>query len=649
MSVSQNRELSSWKDVQAQLGRIETTWRQKSLSPTDQATWREAILLTMLLLSDLSKQYYGMGTHRDHVLWGINTAHTDVDEVAAFLPDVLYQLRHYRGEGDKVTYAGFKHQLARQHPKCGMFMAPVKGAISNFLANPCHSTFFAPYQFFSFLTHLTLVDIDMSQELEDAFVENEELVRQHRTPDFMVSRLREIMQEWLRDFTVDESNFIPSHGPGSVAELSGDTTLNSKYDLVKPDQLLRVVFRMCARLDVDTYVPSNDAEVTSRTSQIVFVPKSMKTKRVISKEPATLMYFQQGIWQILRRHFRRHPELRRHIDLSDQNVQQERCLVAGSSELFATVDLSAASDSVSYDLVKRVFSGTPLYPFLVALRSQNVELPSGRVLRAAKFAPMGSALCFPVETLIFACICEVTARYVHHTTGNQNYQYWVYGDDIIVPDSHLADLLSNLRLCGFTPNEDKTFGQPYRFRESCGVDTYDGADVTPMKIGRRFTSRKIHIRSASVFQGLIDMANLAYVYEYRSLRRYVVDKLINETGWVPVFSNTGKHGLRTSGSTNYRVIHRWNDNHQVHEVRAAVPFSKQSKNGSLLWDSKRRRFVERATPGRDETFRYFEWLRLSFKRKAYLGNRPLEPEDIITPIAGSVGTYIAKRWIVEPE
>lgn len=643
MSILKNRELSSWKDVLARLRRRETTWKGIPLSDRDHATFTEAVLLAGMVLSDLSNRYEGCGTFRDHVLWCTSCTDTDVSDLAAFLSATILQLRSYTEE-KALSFNSFKRCLPGDHAKNARLLAPMKGAIISFLNDPNPHTLYAPYQFFSFLTHLSLEDLDMGSTLEDEFLKNEEFVSQHRVPDFLVSRMREVMEEWFHDFRVDEDRFDPCHGPGSVAELRADTSLVSKYRLLKPDRLMREVFRRCAHIDLSTYLPFENVGITTRQSQIVFVPKSMKTKRVISKEPATLMYFQQSINKQVDRYVRRHPHLSKHIDLHDQCKQRDLALYASRTRQFATVDLSAASDSVSYDLVKRVFAGTRLYPYLVALRSETVRLPSGKVIQAAKYAPMGSALCFPVESLIFACICECTVRYVKHVTGESFSQYRVYGDDIIIPDPCLEDLVSNLRLAGFRINEDKTYGGNHRFRESCGCDAYDGVDVTPMKIGRKFASRQVHVRSASAFRGLIDMANHAYVYDLRLLRRYLIDRLINETGWVPLFDTEGRRGLISDSVTNYRTPVRWNDRYHCLEYRFSEPLTFSSRASShVMWDTKHRKYREGEPSELAENVMLWEWLRQARTRSG----DPLADDYLVHVTAGSTGTYISKRWIVE--
>jgi len=447
----------------------------------------------------------------------------------------------------------------------------------------------------------------------------------------------------------------------------GDRTLYSKYRLLAPDALMEYVFKHFAGLDVHTYVPLRADVVTSRDSQIVFVPKSMRTKRVISKEPATLLYFQKGVDRAVRKYIAKHAYLRHRIDLNDQTKQRVAALEASRTRRSATVDLSAASDSVSYDLVKRVFHGTPLYPYLVALRSRSTVLPSGRKRVLAKFAPMGSALCFPVETLIFAAIVECTAQYVHATQlvhserANEVFAYRVYGDDIIVSDLCLEDLIVNLRWCGFRTNEEKTYGGSHYFRESCGCDAYDGHDVTPMRISRNFSARGITSVSPGVFAGLIDMANQAESYGFTQLRRYLVDKLINGSPFIPAFSQEVQGRLYSPTPTNYRIPHRTNRALQREEVKAAVVRNVHSQLSFLSWSDKRRQYIEGPQlPGADD-IRYFEWLRRTVVRchmplrsvgkhwYAYDESRDASSPDFASRVnIGTAGTYLTRQWINNP-
>lgn len=644
MSSRHNQERSAWSALLSRLRTIESTWRGIPLTPRDHQTWTEAILMTGLVLHDLSNQFEGFGSHRDHVLWCINATHTDVAAMANFLSEVIGVLRETR-EPHEMTYSSLKRRVADITPNSGALLAPARGALERFFGEPSPDTLRAPYQFFSFLTRLTLVDIDMSTQLEDEYVGTEERVSQLHLPNFLCDRLNEIMKEWFRGYRLESQDFRPKHGPGGVAELPGDISLFSKYRTLAPDQLLSVVFRMCAQIDLSTYLPLDPVGTTSRTSRVVFVAKSMKTKRVISAEPTTLQYFQQGVKASIDRWVRQSPEISQHIDLSNQELQRDLALSASRTQRFATVDLSAASDSVSYELVKRVFRGTALYPFLVATRSRAACLPSGRVVGLTKFAPMGSALCFPVETLIFACVAEWTARYVRQTTGQTCSVYRVYGDDIIVEEPCLRDLVSNLRLLGFIPNMEKTFSGTARFRESCGCDAYDGVDVTPMRIGRSFSSGPHHVRSPGRYLGTIAMANSAYGARLWSLREWLIGSLLSAFPSPPLFSQDGDCGLLSWYPTNHRCRTRWRKDYQRQEIQVMELTSVRTNALEVPWDQRKQRFEpDPASEVDGGEVALYEWLRLAAERPA---ERSYYDDDyLITITIGKAATSLGRHWKV---
>jgi len=648
VSRTKNQELRSWKDVLVRLRRIETTWQGTVLSRLDHDSFTEAILLTAMVLNDLSNRYEGCGSYRDHVNWAVRTASIDVGLLAAFLSDAIVLWRQLSEADVRISidsFAGFKRQLKKEHAFAGVFLAPIEGAVEHFLSCPTASTFYPVYQFLSFLNHLTLVDIDMSKELEDKYLEQEVEVAAHTLPDAFIEEMNFVMRSWLCDFRMSEESFIPKHGPGAVAEFQKDISLSSKYKVLAPDSVIEYVFRNHMGVDAQSYAPlSTEGLITSRRCAIVFVPKSMKTKRVISKEPATLQYFQQGVQNCVRKYISQHSFLSSRIDFCRQEKQREIALLASRTREFATVDLSAASDSVSFELVKRVFAGTQLRSFLAALRSREAVLPSGKVVALAKYAPMGSALTFPIQTLIFACVCECTARYMQYETGDYDSRFRVYGDDIIIPDSHLETLVFYLRRCGFRINTSKTYGHSQFFRESCGCDAYDGVAVTPLRISRRFSARAVTARTPGVFEGLIDMANSSAIYEFSLLRRYLVDKLINESAYVPCFSEDGKHGLQSSIPTNYRLKRRWNADYQKEDLYAAKVSTTYSQSAIIRWSQPQKTFMVDSPSDveQEEQIRLFEWLRRAATRSDDVD--PLDPDFPIQVRTGSAGTYLARRW-----
>lgn len=434
-------------------------------------------------------------------------------------------------------------------------------------------------QIFAFTSRLTLKDIDLTQQMVEEYRSVEDNIKTD-LPIPLVNRLNNIVKSWLRPF--DPSRCKPGHGSGAVAFLRR-ASLEDKYRDLSTDQMLRYAYG-----GNDDWVVDFPPKLLLRRSQTIFVPKSYKTFRTISMEPATLMYFQQGIWREIDRVVLRDPYLRSHIDFHDQERNKALARRGSIERGYATIDLSAASDSVSLELVKGVFRGTSLLRYLLATRSRETLLPDGAVIPLKKFAPMGSAVCFPVETLIFASVCELVTRELR-VPGH----YSVFGDDIIVPTNCVDRTMQVLGILGFRVNHDKSF---YRsdcwFRESCGGEYCDGFDVTPLRVTRRYSHRERDVR----LEGLIDSANNAYQRGFRNLREFYLLK-IRETGLVPLFAPTA---ILADNYTNYHTRHRWRKSLQRIEVRIS--------------DTSDRYTVDDLS-SQDESIRYRHWLELASHRK----------------------------------
>jgi hypothetical protein len=83
---------------------------------------------------------------------------------------------------------------------------------------------------------------------------------------------------------------------------------------------------------------------------------------------------------------------------------------------------------------------------------------------------MGNGFTFELETLIFCGLISAV------TGLEPGVNFFVYGDDILVPHKHSKAVLACLRMFGFTPNEKKTHTTGF-FRESCGGDFFCGNAV----------------------------------------------------------------------------------------------------------------------------------------------------------------------------
>jgi hypothetical protein len=202
-------------------------------------------------------------------------------------------------------------------------------------------------------------------------------------------------------------------------------------------------------------------------NSISFVPKTAKTDRSIAVEPLLNSFLQLGVDKVLRKKLCKHG-----YDLKDQERNKVLARLGSIDGSLATVDLSSASDSISYELV-RFLLPTEWFLLLDSLRSGAYKL-GGVVSTYEKFCSMGNGFCFPLETLIFAAAARAAIHEV-----NCGRCHAVYGDDIILPTEAFKSIERILGVCGFSVNRRKSFSDG-PFRESCGADWYRGQDVRPV-------------------------------------------------------------------------------------------------------------------------------------------------------------------------
>ena len=210
-------------------------------------------------------------------------------------------------------------------------------------------------------------------------------------------------------------------------------------------------------------------------SKVTTVPKSAKTDRTIAIEPCMNMYVQKGIGTMIRSRLKRVG-----VDLSDQGHNQNLAKEAYSMK-YATIDLAAASDTVSYELVDLLLPDDWLSA-LKRCRSHRYTLD--RVVSDYhKFSTMGNGYTFELESLIF----WATTLYVLKTLKLQGSPFGIYGDDIIVPQDAAQPVIDALTAFGFTTNVEKSFVTG-SFYESCGKHYLRGEDITPVYVDDRVNS-----------------------------------------------------------------------------------------------------------------------------------------------------------------
>jgi hypothetical protein len=453
-------------------------------------------------------------------------------------------------------------------------------------------------QLFSYTSRLSLLDLDLTEQCLSDYVKTEQRLSEPRyLPSHLTSALNEIIKRWMEAF--DPSRIRFQHGPGGIAG-HGRTSLEVKYKDLTSDALLEYVFGN------PSWASAGIRSHLDRISSTIFVPKSYKTFRTISMESATLQYMQQGVWREIDRVVSSSGYLRSHIGFHDQTRNQRLAREGSIARNFATIDLSAASDSVSYELVKKLFRKTKLLPYLIATRSTKTLLPDGRLMKLKKFAPMGSALCFPVETIIFASICQFVTR-EHGVTAD----YSVFGDDIIVPTQCVEDVMLILETLGFLTNRSKSFyHDSCWFRESCGGEYCDGFDVTPMRVSRKYSHKEQLVRMTS----LISLANEALKRGNMVTRAFFLHKLM-KSGFRPLFGPNAVHSLN---DTNYHLKSRYNPNLQRVEFKASslkTSYHWVSTPRTFMFEDKVCRVSSSLPPEKsDEEIRYRHWLESTAER-----------------------------------
>ena len=293
--------------------------------------------------------------------------------------------------------------------------------------------------------------------------------------------------------TLDHRNIVPRHGPGSVA--TGELReRKSRFSRLYRDleQIYPFTEYFVSGLNHIADEPESITdlmEVSEACAKIVLVPKDSRGPRIISMEPLELQWIQQGLMRNIVPHLEHHPITRGHVNFTDQSINQRLALEGSKGGQWATLDMKEASDRVSLVLVMALFEDCPLIDGLSACRSKKTKLPDGTEMYMKKFAPMGSALCFPIESFVFYALCVSVLMVVCGLKqAKARKAVYVYGDDIIVKTEFASVLMQYLPLFDLMFNESKCCLSGF-FRESCGCDAYKGIDVTPVRLRKRLISR----------------------------------------------------------------------------------------------------------------------------------------------------------------
>nr|UJQ84928.1 MAG: hypothetical protein 3 [Leviviridae sp.] len=308
------------------------------------------------------------------------------------------------------------------------------------------------------------------------------LNRCQRVADFIAGELGIFCPECVIDANRADGKPIGfKHGPGAVAERSG--RFFDKYQFTSWSAKLERLFpfSLYGKMPNDPSVKPVNHEVPAR---LIAVPKTAKGPRLIAAEPSEHMYVQKFTAKWLEDRINS-TIIGKFIDFRDQSKSGDLVLQASLDKKLSTIDLSMASDRLSLWVVERIFRNNPsILKAFHASRTRWLHDPlTGEVIKLKKFASQGTALTFPIQSIVFLCLALAVSCKGSPTDYNLRKlvgKVRTFGDDIILPSDGYVSMVDLLHTLNLKVNVEKSFSNGY-FRESCGVDAFKGYDVTPVK------------------------------------------------------------------------------------------------------------------------------------------------------------------------
>lgn len=382
-------------------------------------------------------------------------------------------------------------------------------------------------------------------EAAEKWEKNEEHLSRRVLPAHVVEDLRRVIAE--SRLRLDPEEFFPGFGPGTVSDkkIKGLTAKaeNLRY-LPELDSYLDLLVRSLREtVSWGRFLPDlvlwekgrrDFRHASVEFSERLFVDKDIGSVRTIFREPNVKMYFQQGVLRMFKRSIET-SIYGKIITLEDQSHNQKVCVRGSQDGDYSTIDLSAASDLVAEDLVAQIFDEQTLVHFY-ATRTMLVKLDD-EYRCTYRFAGMGSAVCFPLQCVVFASVLALSNHLHDRGTSYTSYMEkavpvfkgrihfhdddGVYGDDITCGRQQTEALVSLLTDLGFIVNLDKSFYGAKKLRESCGVYALHGEVVTPL----RMKVKGLEYGDVHCVDGMIDMVNRSFGYKYYHLRQMLLDHI----------------------------------------------------------------------------------------------------------------------------
>lgn len=394
------------------------------------------------------------------------------------------------------------------------------------------------------------------------------------TPKQLDVALAEAVSSVLPSFHLEE-NLHWRFGPGASYEVSRFKGQEPKLRLIETEPCNWRTYRLLALMGYKHRTRPTFSDCNSRA---IAVPKSIKTKRIITVEPTFNTMATQALRDQLL-HYGYKAGL--NFDVGTQAYNRMLALAGSANGSFATIDLHAASDSVTVRLVRLLFRDTGLLPYLEDARVSQCEV-EGELTTLETYAGMGNAVTFPLECIVFSAIVEYVYRRV---CPHSKRRYVVYGDDIVVEKKLYKYVCFVLTALGFEVNDEKSYSSAHPFRESCGIEALGGFNVTPCRIPRGLYFNKTNRAVPS----LIALSNNLYDYGYHKAASAVRQWFRLKDRGIPYTDSLDDYGMYIwSKPDNIHLQSRFNQDLQRSEIRC-------------------RDFTVRTASGSDE-YRYLMWL-----------------------------------------
>lgn len=517
----------------------------------------------------------------------------------------------------------------------------------------------------SFPTRLLCVDTEdlVEDMLQKYIAEEEELKELSKHPSTreleLLEKMRHVVYRWFRNY--EPKLYKPEHtngatarvrrGDGAYAKYRDFEFTREAYELQSimgwnPIMVFEDVSSSNHGFDPVKLDPKDDfslrfpnlfkaIDLPSGALDPCFwdtVPKAVDKRRGISYEVTWRSFNQKLVGDSIKHYMATVADM--YCDLFDQGDNQHLAWLGSLTGEYSSLDLTSASDRVRWWHIQYIFQDLPLLldmfdmcrAPIVDFSRVNKQLPR---MQLEKHAPMGSATCFPAMCPMFCALIKV----VLEEQGIRD-RYGVYGDDIMVPTRAYQAVIDGLEALGMIVNRDKSFTKPYLYRESCGIEAYQGMNVTPLYISRNFDIRFQYkkgkfIPTVEHYEGLTALCNRLGQWGYRLTRKVLLSAMLEVYPLTP-FSHNMENGIYTlAAETNAHL--RWS-------MRPCARYDSESARIPMV----KTYCVVTQTSRTPEEFRYgLKLEQMSFRNRDTVP----DPSDLGSATGGKVYTRLKIAWI----